>query len=357
MKKLIPVLLLVLVPIIYFSGCSDEDNPIIPVTTASGIFVLYEGDFSDPTSYDYGFIDIASGNVTPKVFRSVNGISLNKVPDGMLLHGNELYITAQGNFSGPGSIYRINSTTNQLIASDSSLGKNPYSLVIYNSRIYVSSIAGDFISVLNLDLSPVNDSLGVGPNPADLIAAMDNVYISKASYTLENSLAIVHTITNTVSKVFFSKPPVSVANNIGGVYVSTYSHKKLYIIDSLSSNVGDSIDINISEPAIGTIIAGSPRTLYILGVEDTTFSQNTGKKVYKLDLITRQLDPNFNIAFTGIDDAYGISYDPLEERIYITNSKSGQANGELRIYDKNGGLIRTYSDVGGKFPKRTAIKY
>lgn len=362
MKKLMAVFVFCFILVFtssIFIGCGDEDvilnNNVI---TANGVFILYEGVFGQSNSYDYGFIDLNTGNVNSNIYRSVNGNNLNAFPDGMVLHLNsDLYICSQGNYSGPGSIYKINSTNNQLISSRVSFGRNPYNFVIHNNRIYVSNIAGDFITVMNLDFSSVNDSLAVGSNPSDIIYALDNIYISKASYTTENSVAVINTITNSVSKVYFTAPPVSVANNIGGIYVSTYSNKKLYVLDSSSAQVIDSIALTINEPAIGTIIAGSPRTLYILGVSDTSFAGNIGKKVYKYDILNRSVDPNFNVEFTGNNDVYGITYEPFERRIYISNSKSGQQNAELLVYDENGALLRTYPDVGGKLSKRIAIKY
>ena len=118
----------------------------------------------------------------------------------------------------------------------------------------------------------------------------------------------------------------------------------------------DSADVPVTEPAIGMIVSMDSHTLFVLGVADTSFGSNIGKKVYKFDVLSKILDPNFNIQFTGIDDAYGMSFNPLEQKLYIANSKGGQVNGEVRVYDISGNLLTTYADIGGKFPKRLAFR-
>jgi hypothetical protein len=353
MKKSISFCLF-FVSIVYFTGCGDDSVSTDEEVKAAGVFVLYEGFSSDPNSFDYAYVDFGSGSVMPNLYLNNNGSSLGKTPDGMVLHLNQdLYITVQGNIPGQGMIYKINSSTNQLISSRS-FGRNPYNIAIYDSKIYVSNLYGNHVSVMNPDLSPINDSIAVGANPTDMIAALQNIYVAKANFTTENSMAIINTITNSVNKVFFAAPPVSAANNVGGIYVSTFSNKKLYVLDTALSQPSDSISINIPEFAIGTIISGRTGKLYILALASAV---SRAQKVYKLDLFSRQLDASFNISFSGNDDINGISYDPFEQRIYITNSKSGQANGELIVYDENGVLIKRYPDVGGISPKRIAIKY
>ncbi|MGH2575053.1 MAG: YncE family protein, partial [Ignavibacteria bacterium] len=340
-------LILVIILAIYFYSCSREEIVNIPVITTQGVFVLYEGVFNQPGSGDYSFIHLSSGNVDTNVFQnSNNGANLGLFPDGMVLHLNQnLYITSQGNFGQQGRMFKINAANNQLLDTVS-FGVNPYNFTLADNNLYVTNIGGNSVTKLDLDLNVVS-SIPVGPNPQDIIYALGNLYISKASYTTEYSVAIINVINNQVSNVFFNAPPVSVANNIGGVYVSTYSNKKLYVLDSLVSNqINDSISIPVQNAAIGDIIAGNPRTLYIVGVSDTAFFSNIGKTVYKFDILSRTLDSNFLIQSSGSDDIYGISYEPFSRRIYIANSRGGNVNGEVRIYDENGVLLNSYNDIG-----------
>lgn len=360
MKKLSFLFVFVLVSIITFiqlNGCSEDEIVNNPVVSTKGVFVLYEGVFGQATSYDYAFINKETDSVFSNVYQnSNNGLNLNAVPDCMQLYFSNLYIAAQGNFGQQGTIYKINPANNQLITSRN-FGNNPYSFTFGNNVIYITNTASDYITVMDLNFTSIVDSISVGPNPSDIVTGNNNIFVAKQSYTSENSLAVVNQQNYQVNKIFFSAPPVSVEVIENTIYVSTYSYKKIYLLNSSNGEVIDSIPVQIPEPAIGSVCHGDSRTLFVLGVSDTIFSSNIGKRVYKLDLITKTLDPNFNIIYSGSDDAYGIAYDYIERRLYIANSKSGLANGEVKVYDDNGSLIKTYNDIGGKFPKRFAFKY
>ena len=356
MKKSIFVLF-VLVSTVYFFGCSEEDIINNPVTSTRGIYVLFEGLFNQPATYDYTYINIDSNVIYSNVYQNSNsGAHLNAVPDGMIAHSTGLYIVAQGNFGQAGTIYKINLANNQLIVSRN-FGTNPYNLGIGNNKIYVTNTASDYISVMDLNFNTINDSISVGPNPSDLVVTGTYVFVAKQSYTTENSLAVITQSSSQVNKFFFPAPPVGIDLVENWVCVSTYSHKKIYRFYGDNGQIIDSIPVNVTEPAIGSVCHGDANSLFILGIPDTTFAGNIGKRVYKLNLTTLTLDPNFNVQFSGSDDAYGISYNYPERKLYVANSKSGLANGELRVYDDNGNLVRTYADIGGKFPKRIVFTY
>ena len=339
-----------------FTGCGEED--IVsnnPVTTTKGVFVLYEGSYGQPTSYDYAFINTDSGTVSANVFQNSNsGQTLNSFLDGILLIGNDLYITAQGTYGQPGSIYKINSSTNQLSNSNPSFGNNPYSLAAANNNLYITNTGSDYVTIMNTGLSVITDSLSVGSNPADILYAGGNLFVGKQTFTFENSLAVINS-SNQVSKIFFQGPPVSIAVNSGRVYVSTFGYKKLFVVDATMAQVIDSINTPVSQAGIGYLASGSANTMYFLGT-DTAFQYMSGVSIYKVDLLTKTIDAGFTVSTSGTDVIYGIDYDAVENKIYAAIAK-GNTNGEVRVYSTTGALLKTYSDIGGKYPRRFAFKY
>lgn len=359
MKKLTSALLLFITSFFIFTslnGCGDEDVVTNdPVTTTKGVFVLYEGSFGQPQSYDYGFIDVTTDSVYSNVYQNSNGGSaLNSFPNGMILSGNELFISAQGTIGQPGSIYKINSTTNQLITSSPSIGNNPYNFAFANGNIYITNSGSDYVKVTDMNFGTVIDSLSVGFNPADILFAGGNVFVGKQTFTFENSLAVINA-SNQVSKIFFQGPPVSVALNSGKVYVSTFGYKKIFVVDASTALVVDSISTSVSQAGIGYLASGSAGTLYVLGT-DTALQYMQGVSMYKVDLVNKTIDPGFNVSVTGTDVIYGIDYDAVENKIYTAIAK-GNINGEVRVYDPSGTLLKTHTDIGGKYPRRFAFKY
>lgn len=356
MKKLTSVLFFALVfaSSLYLIGCGDDDIiQVTPVTTTEGVFVLYEGTFGQPTSYDYAFINVGNDSVFANVYQNSNGgAALNAFPNGMMLSGNELFISAQGSFGQPGSLYKINATSNQLITSNPSFGTNPYNFVFANGNIYVTNAGSNYVRVADMNFNTVVDSISVGSSPADVLYAGGNIFVGKQTYTFENSLAVINS-SNNVSKVFFQGPPVSIALNSNKIYVSTFGYKKIFAVDASTAAVTDSIDMNITQQGIGYLTHGSGSTIYALGT-DTTFQYMQGVSVYKVDVVSKTIDAGFTINMTGGDIVYGIDYDDVENKVYLAIAKV-TGNGEVRVYNTSGALLKTY-DVGGKFPRRFAFK-
>jgi hypothetical protein len=297
--------------------------------------------------------------VNNNVFANSNsGASLGKFPDGIISNLTYLYITAQGNYAGPGKMYRLTQSDNKLVNTSIDFGTNPYDMVLANNYFYITNTGGSTVSKVGLNLDILNPGLPVGPNPSKIISALHSIYIAKQSFTSENSVAIINYLNDVVTKAYFPGPPVSVAFNEGVVYVSTYAHKKLYVLDSTTTNhILDSIPVNVPSTAIGEIVAGDYQTMYIVGIDDTTYGGYVGKKVYKLNLDTKQIDNSFLIQMLGTDDVYGISYEgTVSNLIYIGNSKGGAINGDVRVYTTAGTLLKTYS-IGEKYPHKFVFKY
>jgi len=357
MKK--TVLLFVLPTIIICVAGCDKDDPVgtNPVNSVKGVFVLYEGVFGQPSTYDYGYIDQLTGNVQANVYQNSNGgANLNSFPDGMLMNNNnrEILITAQGPYAGLGTIYKINSTTNQVI-STKSFGKNPYSIAVGTSgKILASNTAGDYVSVLDQELN-VTDSVSVGLNPSDIIYNSGKFYCVKQSYTTENSLAVIDEITLNIQKVFFPNPPISVAAKDGKVFVSTYGSKMLYLVDQSSNNIVDSSSIPTTFVGISELASGVGNTIYIVGI-DTAFFYSLGKEIWKFDIVIKTAVKIIS-STSSRTNIYGINFDANSGYLYIADALDGIVNGELRVYDQNGSLVKTYANIGGKYPKRIVFKY
>src|SRR5258706_5416693 len=82
----------------FIQSCSNDTVTNTPVTNAKGVFVLNEGLFNQPASYDYSFIDLSNDSVYGSVYQNSNsGATLNAITDGMALAGNNLFVSAQGN--------------------------------------------------------------------------------------------------------------------------------------------------------------------------------------------------------------------------------------------------------------------
>jgi len=334
-------------------GCSRDTITNSPVSTTQGILVLYEGGLS-PGTGDYAFINTNSDTVFNDVYRnSNNNATLGLIPDGMYLYGQYLYITSQGNFGGHGRMFKIGSSDNKLINSVL-FGMNPYDIEFAQGDFWVTNIGSSTVTRIDENLNIINSAIQVGPNPTKIVSSANHLYVAKSSYTTENSVAVINDINNSVTKVFFNSVPVSVASTYKGVYVSAYTDKKLYLIDTLQFNVVvDSISCaSVQSDAVGEIIRGENGIIYAVGT-DTSLYGSTGKTVYMVDIVTKNVTLLINDP--QVVDIYGIAYNPVKNQIVIADSRSGTQPGQVRVYDRNGILVRMYQ-LTGYFPRKFAFK-
>lgn len=335
------------------AGCSRDEIITNPVKTTQGILVLYEGGMT-PGSGDYSFINTTADSVYNNVYQnSNNNANLGIFPDGMFLYGQFLYITSQGNYGGPGKMFLIKSSDNTLLNSVT-IGNNPYDFDLAEGDFWVTNISDSIVTRIDGNLNIVVPAINVGPNPTKIIAGNSNMYVAKASYTPQYSVAVINRFTNTASKVYFSAPPVSVAYNSGAVYVSDYTNKMIYELDSsATNNIVDSISCStIPNSAIGEIVAGDYRTLYVVALDTAAFV-SLGKAVYAVDILTKNVAPV--ITDPSIIDIYGISYNNIKEEIVIGDSRSGTAPGQIRTFSKDGTPRKTYQ-ISGYYPRKFAFK-
>jgi hypothetical protein len=333
-------------------SCSRDEVTNSPVSNTQGILVLYEGGLT-PGSGDYAFINTNNDSVYNDVYRnSNNNANLGLFPDGMYLYGQYLYVTSQGNYGGAGKMFKIGSTDNKLLDT-LTFGTNPYDIELSEGDFWVTNIGGSTVTRIDGNLN-VLSTIQVGANPTKIVNSLNHLYVAKASYTSEYSVAVIDNISNSVSKIFFNSAPVSVASTYKGVYVSAYTDKKLYLIDTLQFNsVVDSISCAvILNDAVGEITAGENNFIYVVGT-DTSLFGNTGKTVYKVDITTKSVTEFINDQ--QIMDIYGVAYNPVKRQIVIADSRSGSQPGQVRVYDKNGSLVRMYQ-LTGYYPRKFAFK-
>jgi len=360
MKKISFSVLLVFTVVLFYSCSDDVTNN--PTTNTAGVFVLYEGTGTDG---DYAFISDSNNTVYNDVFSNSNGnANLGPFPDGLLRRiessNTKLYITAQGNFAGQGRMYRVDARTNQLLDTSALFGQNPYSFASDNiSNFYITNIFGNTVTKIDISSLNVTGTINVGPSPSEIVTGRFHMFVCKASYTTENTLAAININNNNVTLIQLQSAPVSAAVINDRVYVSGYLTKTIYIVDS-NAVLTDSIPLGpqFTNNVAADIVAGADNnTLYVVGA-DTTFGSGyyAGKKIYKVDIANKTV-ANI-ISLSGNDDIYSIGFDNdlNKQFLYIGNSRGFSENGKVHKYDRNGGLLNVF-DIGGKGPRRFAFTY
>lgn len=198
----------------------EDDNK--PTESSKGYYVLCEGTYGrNNASLD--FYDIVAQTTTIDIFNQENGVSLGETANDMIEKNGKLYIVVTGSNcvmvvnksdckkialipittsenSQPrniidggdnlyvscfdGNICKINPTTNTIVKTFATQGRNPEQLTVSNGKLYVSCNGGlDFpnydnvVEVYDLATDNMLKQIEVGINPGTAIAKDGYIYV------------------------------------------------------------------------------------------------------------------------------------------------------------------------------------
>ena len=170
-------LLLLVMPAMLLTACSDEDEnndqgtPMPPAQeTAVQCYVINQGNMYDNISGSLDFIS-ASGEYHSGVFKGTNGVSLGDGPQRGIVYGTKVYIP----MNGSNCVWVIDKTscrTLKQIKTNSS-----EAVCAAEGYVFVSNNDG-YVSRIDTTTFSVTDHVAVGPNPAQMVAVGKYVYVS-----------------------------------------------------------------------------------------------------------------------------------------------------------------------------------
>jgi hypothetical protein len=220
--------------------------------------------------------------------------------------------------------------------------------VINNNRIIVSNFGSSSATILDLDFNILNDSISVGAEPRSIIYGMNKYLITKAGVTSENSVAFVDEVSNQVMKLFYPAAPVSAVFNLSGFFVSGFSNKKIYRIDSDQFITIDSFSVPTLQFTIGDLIFKTQSQFFIIAAN---------KEIWEATINVNGI--SFRLLFPA-DSQITIltaAYEQTKNEIYIGDANDFNLNGEMHIIDAQTGLLKSSHQLGGKNPVKVVFKY
>lgn len=351
MKKLF-VFLVFAICIINHTGCDRNDvtNPIIVITEKEGAYILGEGLFNNPGTANLSFYNLNSNNFTVNIF---NPGELGNTPDGLILSGDNLFITEQGNFGSAGKIYKTDTNGTVILSND--VGVNPYSLTISNGKIYITNGPAGNVSIVDINALTTITTVAVGIYPQEILAIGNKVFVCNTSIYMGETDSTVSVIDATIDQVVgiikVRQTPSSLAKtNDGKLLVGcpgSTATGMIYKIDPDNFSKLDSFGIG------NGFASGFDKDIAVDANSNNIYFISAVNNIVKLNLATKT--PEIFIANTDPSSYfYGYNFDSQNQRHYIADAKNFTNNGNLYVYDGNGALLNTLTT--GAAPRRILIK-
>lgn len=333
---------------VFISGCEPEEGPTVSnyIKPLDGVYILYE---DQAGLVDFAFYDVIMNTVTDNVFSIFNqGRKLGVTAGDMKINNTrDLFISTLGVQGSEGALYRI--SVNNNAATDSIIfGRNPYGFAINNNRLIISNLGSSFASLLDLDFNIITDSIEVGPQPVGVLYGFGKYVITRSGASPENSLALIDESSNFVQKLYYPSNPVSALYNVSGIFVSSFTSKKIFRIDSKNFETIDSFSVPTSQLTIGQIVFKTQSKFLIVA---------GAREIWEAETVNNTLQ--FRLLYEGNAgiNILNIAYESTGNQVFIAEGYDMISNGAMYIIDAETGLTKSTHQLGGRRPVRFAFKY
>ncbi len=325
---------------ILFTSCGSDEEPPEMIKIEGNIVVVNQGIFNTGT----GTLTLAkreSTAVAQNSFSTVNnGMTLGNVAQSMIQHdgknyisinnggkvvvtddedftfldtiggidqgryfasnGEKLYLTSWGTFGSNGGVYEINTTTDS-VEDYIDTGSGPEGIVFADGLLYVAKGGGFGVDSLVLIIDPndnsIVNSLNVGHNPQLMVKDNDdNVYV------------ICSGINDWMDPT----------NNTNGSLVKITGQNIAWSIDL--PNGSNNLTIDTENEFLYFVSEG---------------------EVLKQDLNLTELQTKVIRSLS----AYALSFDDVQQRLYMADAKDFNSQGEVFIYSTSDEMVRSF-DAG-----------
>lgn len=320
------------------SSCSKDSTtePIQP--TNKGLFIINEGLYGQNNS-EISYFDFQSQNVSLNFYSSVNGKVLGDNANSMFIFDGKGYVAVDGS----NKIEVIDLKTGTSLGSlDLGAQGNPREIyVLNNNRGFVTSFSTNNVIEFNPTTLTITRRISVGEYPEGLVYSNNKLFVANSKLGKGNTISIIDLTSNQVIKtleVGLNPRFVSLSNDAkvvvgcSGDFFDINSIGGYYFIDPVSLTKVDSI-----------LLTYHPQDFSITRERIMFYINDKG--IGKINLQTKNVDTVF-INGMQVNDIYGIAYsltyDDINEKLYVGNPKDFTQNGEVKIFDKNGNFVSKF---------------
>lgn len=324
---------------------TPEETPP-PHTT--GVYVLNEGNFGRPNST----VTLYNPD-SNKTYQDILG-SVGDTGNDVVFFGTKGFIVVNNSHK----VVIFSAETNAVLGTIQLPNKSPRQIAVASeTKAYVTNWNTNTVTVINpTTFTIIKDSIGVGAKPEGIAIANGKVYVCNSGWGSDSTISVIDMTTDNVIKtIAVAKGPNSVGVDADGdVFVQSSGYSdwnnpandtpgSVAVIDSKT----DAVTATIPFP-LGTF--GHPSEIVVSKNGYALLSVKNG--IAKIDTKGNSILLSSIVSTTS---AYSIAVDDVTDYIYVADAKNYVADGEVKIYDKNGNNVGSFTT--GIIPGDIAFKH
>jgi DNA-binding beta-propeller fold protein YncE len=311
------------------SSCDKDPEPdhsdFPRIIEGGGVFVINEGNFQSGNA-SLGYYDKQSGRMYNNLFFQANQAELGDILQSMVIHNGLAYLVVNNS----GKIEVIDPFTCISQGKIDGLVSPRYLLPVSNTKAYVSNLFGGQLNVIDLHANVISSSIPLtGWN--EELTMLSGMVVSAGVDT--GHLYFIDPATDQLTdSLWVGVAPASFATDAQG-------HLWVLCAGDWMSNTGAAL-VQISRHNFGVLhthmLPEIGQTYTSLGISpDGTTLYMIGNGVYSWNLLDRNPETEMLIPSSG-RIFYGLSVDPVNGQIYVSDAVDFTQRGKVLIFDEEG---------------------
>jgi DNA-binding beta-propeller fold protein YncE len=318
--------------IISFPSCKKDkpsENPNPAPEDSKGVYIINEGGFQKSNG-SVSFYNHAKRTVSEDLFKAKNGRPLGDVVQSLTYCNNKAYVVVNNS----GKIEVVDLPAFKSLGTITGLASPRFFLGVSPSKAYVTDMFSKGIHVIDLSSNTVVKKIPCPGSAEELILLGEKAFVTNLS---GEYLYIVNTVSDMVED--------SIKIGYGSGSLCTDKSGRVWVLCSgdYVSKAGGLYRINPSsgsvEQAWGFPATESPWKLRINSTKDTLYYLNNS--VYQLPVSADTLPSSPLIPSAG-RYLYGLGIEPGSGVIYVSDAVDFTQKGSVFRYKSNGALINTF---------------
>lgn len=320
-------------------SCKPEDPGTNHSQMTNGLLVLNEGLFqqNNASLSLVGF----DGTVSQQFYLTMNGANLGDVGNDMEIYGGKIYIVVNNSHV----VQVVNANTGETIKTISfmngAVGRSPRTIVFDAGKAYVCSFDGTVARIDTNDLT-IEALTQVGRNPESLCIVGSKMFVTNSggldypNYDSTVSVIDIPSFTETNRINVGYNPGKILADDQGDVYLVRRGNyggivPRLIRINSATEMVEDSLD----GYQIGAMEYENNQLFF-------SYDSGSGTKIGILNTSSETVSNSDWTDISQITTLYGIKVDPNRQKIYLMDANNYSASGDVFVFDMNGNYENKY---------------
>ena len=352
MKKNNLFLFVILLAFTIFSCTKDKTPPPATPKVTTGVYVLDQGIYGHNNTM-LTYYDFAGGTQTTDYFRNVNGFGLGDTGSDFIIYGGKVYIV----MNNSGYVAVANTLTAIFIDTidfkNAGVNRGPENVVAAEGKVFVSSTDGT-VAVIDTTTLTITKFIKVGSNPAQMVVAGDNLYVSNTggfSATYDSTVSVIPlNILAETGKITVGLNPGSITTDNGGnIFVVCTGNYGSVAPSLVKVNTNSKTVVKSADSAFGTVRFFN-NALYTTG----GYLGAANVSILNPDDFNA-IRPSFVTHGTTIVNPYGLDIDPVTGDVYVGDAKDYVSSGQVYCFDKTGKMKFSFSTSPGISPARTQL--